>query len=148
MAGGRRAAKAPRVDPPATAEASPAADADADAVPPPRTTTTMPSTTSILAAPSAAAVAASEATTAIPWLDDFWGSADADVAAACACGVLEVSSSGGKSAATRLFHRYPLRLLVPKRVTAPDADAVWCYSVGFVILHRSLTTPSPTQTDS
>jgi urease accessory protein UreH len=46
-------------------------------------------------------------------------------------GVLEVSRSGGKSAATRLFHRYPLRLLVPKKVTAPGADAVWCYSVSF-----------------
>lgn len=69
--------------------------------------------------------------TSPPWLVDIWGALDSAAAAACECGTLEVSASGGKSAATRLFHRYPLRLLVPKRVVAPDADAVWCYSVTF-----------------
>jgi len=67
-----------------------------------------------MATPSAAAAAASRQATATPWLGDFWGTSDdgVDAAAACECGVLEVSVSGGKSAATRLFHKYPLRLLV------------------------------------
>ena len=51
-------------------------------------------------------------------------------------GVLEVrrSKATGRSCATRLFHRYPLRLVTPKRVTAggpPGADCVWCYQIGF-----------------
>uniref|UniRef100_A0A7S0IGL8 Urease accessory protein UreD n=1 Tax=Micromonas pusilla TaxID=38833 RepID=A0A7S0IGL8_MICPS len=68
------------------------------------------------------------------WLDGHWGAVpDPEADAACRCGVLEVSHSAGKSAATRLYHQYPLRLIVPRRVKTafPDADCVWCYSVTF-----------------
>ena len=59
------------------------------------------------------------------WVDEIWGCAAGGLARvasrdeaareACARGVLEVSQSGfsGKSSATRLFHEYPLRLMVP-----------------------------------
>ena len=68
------------------------------------------------------------------WLDGHWGAVpDPEADAACRCGVLEVSRSAGESAATRLYHQYPLRLIVPRRVKTafPDADCVWCYSVTF-----------------
>ena len=68
------------------------------------------------------------------WLDGHWGAVpDPEADAACRRGVLEVSRSAGKSAATRLYHQYPLRLIVPRRVKTafPDADCVWCYSVTF-----------------
>lgn len=68
------------------------------------------------------------------WLQGHWGGVpDPEAESACRVGVLEVSRSGGKSAATRLFHQYPLRLIVPRRVKSafPDADCIWCYSVTF-----------------
>lgn len=68
------------------------------------------------------------------WLQSHWGGVpDPEAESACRVGVLEVSRSGGKSAATRLFHQYPLRLIVPRRVKSafPDADCIWCYSVTF-----------------
>ena len=68
----------------------------------------------------------------IPWVAELWGPLESAAAEACGRGALEVGRSGGRSSATRLFHRYPLRLIVPKRVTAgSDADCVWCYSVTF-----------------
>ena len=66
------------------------------------------------------------------WLDGHWGAVpDPEADAACRCGVLEVSRSAGESAATRLYHQYPLRLIVPRRVKTafPDADCVWCLSL-------------------
>ena len=79
------------------------------------------------------------------WVDEIWGCAAGGLARvasrdeaareACARGVLEVSQSAfsGKSSATRLFHEYPLRLMVPRKVglERPDADCVWCYQVSF-----------------
>ena len=53
---------------------------------------------------------------------------------ACARGTLEVSRSGGRASATRLFHAYPLRLICPRRAgveRASGADCVWCYQVSF-----------------
>ena len=76
------------------------------------------------------------------WLDGHWGAVpDPEADAACRCGVLEVSRSAGESAATRLYHQYPLRLIVPRRVKTafPDADCVWCYSVTFGGGSRFLT---------
>lgn len=68
----------------------------------------------------------------LPWVAELWGPLEPAAAEACSRGALEVGLSGGRSSATRLFHRYPLRLIVPKRVTAgSDADCVWCYSVTF-----------------
>ena len=68
----------------------------------------------------------------IPWVAELWGPLESAAVEACGRGALEVGRSGGRSSATRLFHRYPLRLIVPKRVTAgSDADCVWCYSVTF-----------------
>ena len=79
------------------------------------------------------------------WVDEIWGCAAGGLARvasrddaareACSRGVLEVSRSGfsGTSSATRLFHEYPLRLMVPRKVGVerPDADCVWCYQVSF-----------------
>lgn len=79
------------------------------------------------------------------WVDEIWGCAAGGLARvasrddaareACSRGVLEVSRSGfsGTSCATRLFHEYPLRLMVPRKVGVerPDADCVWCYQVSF-----------------
>mmetsp|Transcript_17681 Transcript_17681/g.43720 ORF Transcript_17681/g.43720 Transcript_17681/m.43720 type:complete len:200 (+) Transcript_17681:33-632(+) len=132
MAGGRRPAKAPRTeDPPAAA----AVAMDAEAAPATAPHAVAPALATIMPAPSAAAAAASRGVTFTPWLEEFWsggvGALDAPAAAACECGTLEVGWSGGKSAATRVFSRYPLRLLVPKLVAAPGVDAVWCYSVTF-----------------
>ena len=79
------------------------------------------------------------------WLDAVWGlaprsglalvaSRDAAARDACARGALEVSRSGGRASATRLFHAYPLRLICPRRAgveRASGADCVWCYQVSF-----------------
>ena len=77
------------------------------------------------------------------WVDAVWGAAPGGLARvasrddaardACTRGVLEVSRSGGKASATRLFHAYPLRLIVPRKVGVerPGADCVWCYQVNF-----------------
>ena len=77
------------------------------------------------------------------WVDAVWGAAPGglsrvasrDDAArdACSRGVLEVSKSGGRASATRLYHAYPLRLIVPRKagVDDPGADCVWCYQVSF-----------------
>ena len=77
------------------------------------------------------------------WLDAVWGlaprsglalvaSRDAAARDACARGALEVSRSGGRASATRLFHAYPLRLICPRRVSVESgADCVWCYQVSF-----------------
>ena len=61
-------------------------------------------------------------------------SRDAAARDACARGALEVSRSGGRASATRLFHAYPLRLICPRRAgveRASGADCVWCYQVSF-----------------
>lgn len=79
------------------------------------------------------------------WLDAVWGlaprsglalvaSRDDAARDACARGALEVSRSGGRASATRLFHAYPLRLICPRRAgveRASGADCVWCYQVSF-----------------
>ena len=92
------------------------------------------------------------------WVQDLWGTSAVEkatntnestnnlhdlVTADCAarkateCGILEINLSGGAASATRLYHKYPLRLLCPKRVVDgtkyPDAsdDSVWCYQVSF-----------------
>ena len=78
-------------------------------------------------------------------MDAVWGlaprsglalvaSRDAAARDACARGALEVSRSGGRASATRLFHAYPLRLICPRRAgveRASGADCVWCYQVSF-----------------
>ena len=79
------------------------------------------------------------------WTDAVWGlaprsglalvaSRDDAARDACARGTLEVSRSGGRASATRLFHAYPLRLICPRRAgveRASGADCVWCYQVSF-----------------
>ena len=92
------------------------------------------------------------------WVQDLWGTSAVEkatntnestnnlhdlVTADCAarkateCGILEINLSGGAASATRLYHKYPLRLLCPKRVVDgtkyPDAsdNSVWCYQVSF-----------------
>ena len=86
--------------------------------------------------PDAAREAALRERAAPAWLATHFRGLDPAATDACRAGVLEVrrSKATGRSCATRLFHRYPLRLVTPKRVTAggpPGADCVWCYQIGF-----------------
>ncbi len=86
--------------------------------------------------PDAAKEAALRERSAPAWLATHFRGLDPAATDACRAGVLEVrrSKATGRSCATRLFHRYPLRLVTPKRVTAggpPGADCVWCYQIGF-----------------
>ena len=86
--------------------------------------------------PDAAKEEALRERSAPAWLATHFRGLDPAATDACRAGVLEVrrSKATGRSCATRLFHRYPLRLVTPKRVTAggpPGADCVWCYQIGF-----------------
>ncbi|KAI5082738.1 hypothetical protein GOP47_0002481 [Adiantum capillus-veneris] len=45
-------------------------------------------------------------------------------------GCIEVDHVAGKSMATRLFSKYPLKLIVPNKV-APSVDVVWIYALSY-----------------
>ncbi|XP_078168925.1 urease accessory protein D-like isoform X2 [Carex rostrata] len=48
-----------------------------------------------------------------------------------ASGVVTVEKVRGRSTVTRCFFRYPLKLILPKKVGASQVDAVWIYALSY-----------------
>ncbi|XP_078168221.1 urease accessory protein D-like [Carex rostrata] len=48
-----------------------------------------------------------------------------------ASGVVTVEKVRGRSTITRCFFRYPLKLILPKKVGASQVDAVWIYALSY-----------------
>ncbi|XP_020573243.1 urease accessory protein D isoform X2 [Phalaenopsis equestris] len=46
-------------------------------------------------------------------------------------GILTVEKIDGKSTATRCFSKYPLKLIIPKKVGSSTTDAVWVFSLSY-----------------